>query len=174
LYNEIDVSPFGTTSTENTPPEIKFLFVTCTYSTYGDGRFVIQCFDETDTLIESTWYSPGSFSSNYERGGTIRFEVQGGTKKIRYYQRSPRFFLKVRAVVTDIDRYGNYEPPYAAAMDEYRVGYEMPQLPQISSLPSSASDSTASDVQTLKDDLNALTTKFNTLLTTLNNYDPNP
>jgi len=90
------------------------------------------------------------------------------------FQRSPRFFLKVRAVVTDIDRYGNYEPPYAAAMDEYRVGYEMPQLPQIASLPSSASDSTASDVQTLKDDLNALTTKFNTLLTTLNNYDPNP
>ena len=193
LYNEIDVSPFGTTSTENTPPEIKFLFVTCTYSTYGDGRFVIQCFDETDTLIESTWYRPGSFSSNYERGGTIRFEVQGGTKKIRYgfvnsenytgnmrlhwignYQRSPRFFLKVRAVVTDIDRYGNYEPPYAAAMDEYRVGYEMPQLPQISSLPSSASDSTASDVQTLKDDLNALTTKFNSLITALSNYDPNP
>ena len=193
LYSEFDVSPFGTTSTENTPPEIKFLFITCTYSTYGDGRFVIQCFDETDTLIESTWYRPGSFSSNYERGGTVRFEVPSGTKKIRYgfvnsenyegsmrlhwignYQRSPRFFLKVRAVVTDIDRYGNYEPPYTAAMDEYRVGYEMPELPQISSLPSSASDSTASDVQTLKEDLNALTTKFNSLITALSNYDPNP
>ena len=193
LFNEFDVSPFGTTPTENTPPEIKFLFITCTYSTYGDGRFVIQCFDENATVVESTWYTPANFSSNYERGGTVRFEVPTGTKKIRYgfvnsenyegsmrlhwignFQRSPRFFLKVRAVVTDIDRYGNYEPPYAAAMDEYRVGYEMPQLPQISSLPSSASSSTASDVQTLKDDLNTLTTKFNSLLSALNNYNPNP
>lgn len=193
LYNEFDVSPFGTTSTENTPPEIKYLFITSTYSTYGDGRFVIQCFDENDTLIESDWFSPGKFSSNYERGGTVRVEVPGNTKTIRYgfvnsedytgsmrlhwignFQRAPHFFLKIRAVVTDIDRYGNYEAPYAIAMDEYRVGYEMPQLQQISSLPSSASDSTASDVQTLKDDLNALTTKFNSLLASLSNYDPNP
>ena len=142
LYNDIPVNRFGSSASSagQTDDQFLWIFISCSYASYGDGRFVIQALDSGSSILSSAWFGPTSFSSNYPISGTKRFTVPSNTKRIRYgfvnsqnyngsmkdhfcagFAFSENFHLRVEAVLSDCARFGIWSPAYTAGKDAYRT-----------------------------------------------------